>query len=115
MCECHDHAHWRAHAWGHGRSGSCCCCCCCCHGPSHPTESGCCRPSSHHHGDSCGEPASHHHDGGSCHDTDHGPRLRRRFVSREEKIARLEAYLAELQAEAKAVEEKIARLREPCE
>jgi len=36
-------------------------------------------------------------------------------VSREEKIARLEAYLAELQAEAKAVEEKIARLREPCE
>jgi hypothetical protein len=32
-------------------------------------------------------------------------------VNREEKIAQLEAYLADLRAEAKAVEEKLAKLR----
>jgi len=35
----------------------------------------------------------------------------RRFVSRAERIAELEAYLAELQAEAKAVEEYLAGLK----
>ena len=37
--------------------------------------------------------------------------MRWRFPSREERIAWLEAYLKELQAEAKAVEERIAELR----
>ncbi|HSV74286.1 MAG TPA: hypothetical protein VLH79_11055 [Chthonomonadales bacterium] len=35
----------------------------------------------------------------------------RRFVSRAEKIAKLEGYLADLQAEAQAVQEKLTRLR----
>jgi hypothetical protein len=33
-------------------------------------------------------------------------------VSREEKVTWLEAYLADLQAEAKAVQEKLAKLRQ---
>jgi len=40
-----------------------------------------------------------------------GQGFHRRFATREEKIARLEAYLKELQAEAKAVEEHLARLK----
>ena len=35
----------------------------------------------------------------------------RRFVSRDEIISRLEEYLKELQAEAKAVEERIAEIK----
>lgn len=35
----------------------------------------------------------------------------RRFFTREERIARLEEYLKELQAEAKAVEERIAEMK----
>ena len=35
----------------------------------------------------------------------------RRFFSKQEKITQLEGYLADLQAEALAVEEKIARLQ----
>jgi len=37
--------------------------------------------------------------------------FRRRFPTREERIAWLEQYLKDLQAEAKAVEERIAELR----
>lgn len=66
-----------------GCSGGCCCCCCC-HG--------------HHR----------HHGECSC---EEGHGFRRRFVSRAERIAQLEAYLAELQAEAQAVQEEISRLR----
>lgn len=40
-----------------------------------------------------------------------GMRFSRRFPTREERIARLEEYLRELQAEAKAVEEHIAELK----
>lgn len=40
-----------------------------------------------------------------------GMHFRRRFATREERIARLEAYLKELQAEAKAVEERLAELK----
>nr|MBC7243799.1 DUF5320 domain-containing protein [Chloroflexota bacterium] len=43
-----------------------------------------------------------------------GPRMMRfgrRFPTREERIAWLEEYLQELQAEAKAVEERIAELK----
>lgn len=91
MCESHQHAHARAHAFSHAD---------CCTGPlPHPLR-GCCEP-----------PLAHHHGRGCC-DADHGFGFRRRFVSREEKIARLEAYLADLQAEAKGVQEKLARLRE---
>jgi len=35
----------------------------------------------------------------------------RRFISRDEKIPRLEEYLKQLQAEAKGVEERIAELK----
>lgn len=70
-----------------GCCGGCCCCCgCCCHG--------------HHR---------HHGERSWCHEGGHG--FRRRFVSRAERIAQLEAYLAELQAEAQAVQEEISRLR----
>lgn len=40
-----------------------------------------------------------------------GMGFQRRFVSREEIAARLEEYLKQLQAEAKAVEERISALR----
>jgi hypothetical protein len=46
-----------------------------------------------------------------CGEGGHGPTFRRRFQTREEKIARLEAYLKDLLAEAKAVEERLAELR----
>jgi hypothetical protein len=39
-----------------------------------------------------------------------GAAFRRRFFSREERIAGLELYLNDLRAEAQAVEEKLARL-----
>jgi hypothetical protein len=56
----------------------------------------------------------HGHGGGCC----CGPMVwgpgysfRRRFPTREERIAWLEEYLKDLQAEAKAVEERIAELK----
>lgn len=39
------------------------------------------------------------------------PLFRRRFATRDERIARLETYLGELWAESKAVEEHIAELK----
>ncbi|MCR4391600.1 MAG: hypothetical protein NUV94_02195 [Candidatus Acetothermia bacterium] len=59
------------------------------------------RHHGHHHCCCCCPPRGHH-DGLGFH---------RRLLSREERVARLEAYLAELQAEARAVEERIAELR----
>jgi hypothetical protein len=41
----------------------------------------------------------------------HGPRFRRRFATRDERIARLSTYLSELRSEAQAVEEHIAELK----
>jgi hypothetical protein len=64
----------------------------------------------HHHG-------GHHrqHGGGCCRGWGEGGpaggAFRRRFFSREERIAELEQYLSDLQAEAKGVEEELARLR----
>ena len=83
--------HARAYAFGHA--------CCCCGAPVHHPVWGCC------------EPMPPHHRGSGCCET--GPEIgfRRRFASREEKIAKLEAYLADLQAEAKAVQDKLTRLR----
>lgn len=59
----------------------------------------CCHPS----------PAGHH--GSDCCGVGFGGEFHRRFTSREEVVARLESYLAELRAEAKAVEERIADLK----
>jgi hypothetical protein len=40
-----------------------------------------------------------------------GPKLRRRFATHDERVARLGAYLSELRSEAQAVEERIAALQ----
>ena len=40
-----------------------------------------------------------------------GPKFRRRFATRDERIARLGTYLGELRSEAQAVEEHVAELR----
>jgi len=53
----------------------------------------------HAHGDCCRPEGLHHR------------HFHRRFISREEKIARLEDYLGELRAEAKAVEEHLSELK----
>ena len=52
-----------------------------------------------------------HHHGGSCGCGGH-VQFGRRFWTREEKITGLEQYLDSLRAEAKAVEERIAEMRE---
>jgi hypothetical protein len=39
------------------------------------------------------------------------PSFRRRFATREERIARLETYLGDLRAETQAVEEQIAEMQ----
>jgi hypothetical protein len=57
-------------------------------------EQGCC----------CGE-------GGPGTGWEPGMRFHRRFSTREERIARLEEYLKNLQAEAKAVEERLAEIK----
>ena len=61
------------------------------------------------HGESYG-----HHDAGACccqHGGFHGRPFHRHFPSREERIARLEEYLKDIQAEAKAVEERLAEMK----
>ncbi len=65
------------------------------------------------HGGCCGgghERGPHHGYGGRCGEGRPGG-FRRRFVSRAERIAALEAYLAELRAEVAAVEEHLADLK----
>jgi hypothetical protein len=59
-----------------------------------------------HHGCEC--KGRHHR--GSC-DCDNRSHFKRRFLTREEKVARLEQYLENLQLEAQAVEEHIALLQ----
>jgi len=58
-----------------------------------------------HYGGGCGC----HHGGGMHHG--HGELMQRRFISKEEVIAKLEEYLKQLQAEGKGVEERIAELK----
>lgn len=84
----------------HGPSCTCGChenepCTCGCHSPKH--QGGC----------TC---SCHDHDEQACHC---GGRhvFRRRFITREERIARLQAYLDALRQEAQAVEEHIAAIR----
>ena len=50
------------------------------------------------------------HRGGGMHHG-HGEFMQRRFISKEEVIAKLEEYLAQLQVEARGVEEHIAELK----
>ncbi len=45
------------------------------------------------------------------HEGFHRHHFSRRFISQEEKILRLEEYLKNLQAEAKAVEERLPKLK----
>ena len=54
----------------------------------------------HHGGCSCG-----------CHQQHGGIEFHRRFFSREEILPKLEEYLKQLQAEAKGVEERIAKMK----
>ena len=86
----HHHAHARARAFSHAE---------CCGEPMPHPMSGCC------------EPTPGHHHGSSCCATDVGIGFRRRLVSGEDKIAKLEAYLADLPAETKAVQDKLTALR----
>ena len=76
------------------------------------------HPGYHHGGDYCGGHGEHHRyhrHGGECRcgcgASEPGLGFRRRFQTQEEEISRLEEYLRELQAEARAVEERIAKLR----
>jgi len=90
----------------------------------------------HRHGDDCGcgreeegqgqecacgsghqEHHRHHQDDGQCGCGCHGGHgepersFQRRFATREERIARLQAYLQDLHAEAQAVEEHIQAMK----
>ena len=62
----------------------------------------------HHHGEGCGCACGCHADPWSAEHT-----FWRHFSTREERIAGLEQYLKELRAEAQAVEEHIAEMRNP--
>lgn len=64
-----------------------------------------CETRSHH----CGCGWSHH--GGSC-GCGCGGGFGRHFLTKEERVARLQEYLESLQKEAQAVEEHIATLKE---
>lgn len=94
----------------------------CQHG-HHSGHDDCCSGEKQHH--THGE-VQHHGHGGCC--EGHGPwqdrygggddcgcghdrHFRRRFETREERVARLEEYLHALKAEAKAVEEQIAAFK----
>jgi hypothetical protein len=76
----------------------------CCHHGQHK----------HHHRENHREHHRHHGDACCAGRGEGGPgrgAFRRRFFSREERIAELEQYLNALQAEARGVEEELARLR----
>ena len=80
----YGHGEWRGHHGYPGRGGrhhSGGCCCSC----------GCHHERGRHHG--------------------HGEFMQRRFISKEEIIAKLQEYLKQLQAEAKGVEERIDELK----
>ena len=97
----------------------------CGHDKHHHGECGCHegRHGGHHEGSDCEchkEPECEHgchegrHERGcGCHEGSEsaGIHFERRFVTRAERIAQLEAYLKDLQTEAKAVEERIAEMK----
>jgi hypothetical protein len=70
----------------------------------------------HHHGAHGPQPRGHRHGGSGACGCARGSgqpfHFQRRFQTKEEKIARLETYLESLRLEAKAVEERLAELKE---
>jgi hypothetical protein len=65
----------------------------------------------HHHRPHHGHHGGRRGCGCGAKDWGAGPSFRRRFVTREERVAWLEQYLSDLRAEATAVEEQIAELK----
>jgi hypothetical protein len=77
----------------------------------------CCETGEHHHHQhhgshrcECGCSAEHGEHAGCCHDGGHHG-FRRCYRGKAEVIPELESYLAELKAEAQAVEERLNELR----
>ena len=96
QCGCGQHGHGEKHGMGHG------------HGEEqghhgYPSRGG------RHYGGSCGCGCGCHH-GGGMH-RGHGEFMQRRFISKEEIIAKLQEYLNQLQAEVKGVGERIDELK----
>jgi hypothetical protein len=86
-CGCHEGRHGRHHEGCECGSHQEHACECGCHENRHECECDC-------------------HEGGSSE-----IHFRRQFTTRAERIAQLEQYLTDLQAEAKAVEERIAEMK----
>ncbi len=89
---------------GHERHSACCCC----REHSHGHEHDCCCERHEHQGH------HDHHRPEERHPHENrreGHRFHRRFSTREERLAEMESYLRDLQAEIKAVEEHIADLK----
>ena len=106
MCcnEGHGHHHSRGHGGqcdegGHGECGC---------GHHDERDHDCCQE--HHGGHECGCGDRHGHSC-CCGGGEPGRHFRRRFHTREERLAALEEYLKDLQAEVKAVEEQMAELK----
>lgn len=89
---------------------------------SHKHHEGCCRNGKHKHQHHNACRKSHHdgcrqeHQDGCCKyeqacGCEQGHHIKRHFLTKEEKIARLETYLHDLQTEAQAVQEHIAALK----
>ncbi len=102
-CGCHHHEerhgggeHHEGWCGGHGHHDRCCC---------RGGHEGC-------HGERWGRCGCHERCccRGRCGEGKHR-RFERRFPSKTEEIAELEAYLAELKAEAQGVEERLGQLR----
>jgi hypothetical protein len=68
-----------------------------------------CGHATHHHGGYCGCERPRHHHGHAC-GCGTNFHARRRFWTKEEKVARLEQYLEGLENEAQAVKEQIATM-----
>ncbi len=102
----HHHGHHDEHRCRHGHDG----------GDDRERHSGC-RCGGHGSGCGCGRGCACRRgggdDGGTGHRSSEGEHLgfQRRFWSKADEIAELDAYLAELKAEAQAVEERLAELR----
>jgi len=101
-CDCGQRHHHEGGRGCHGEKARCGCndeCAC-------EQETGSCRCSGEAASCNCGHGKGEHHSHGhhACHShsREHGRGFRRRFISRDERIAGLEAYLSELRAEAEA-------------
>jgi len=122
-CGCEHHGHHEGGHGCHGEKGRCECggdCAC-------EQDAGGCQCGGETESCACGHGVGEHHGGHEHHghSAEHAHGFRRRFISRAERIAELEAYLSDLrseaeaghaylqdvEAEAKAVEERIAALK----